>query len=129
MRVTHKQLVDLALPVLDTACEGWQYRVQRAIERGVGLEFDQWDIDSAARWSSVYGHIECLKALIAVGVSQWGIDDSACAASANGHVECLRLLLAEGVSQDNIDEAARRAVQCGHIECQKLLEEAKAKEE
>ena len=132
MRVTHKQLVDLVLPVLDTACEEWRNRITEAIEAvgaGEGLELDEYGRRAAVWWAARHGHVNFLRPLLASGVSQDVIDDAAWAASTCGHIECLKLLLASGVSQTGIDEAARWARWEGNLECLKLLEEAKAKEE
>ena len=129
MRVTHKQLVDLVLPVLDTACEVWRNRITEAVEAGKGIELDEWIIEVVSRWAARCGHVECLKALLEAGLSQGCLSEAAWAAAVCGQVECLKLLIAAGVSQAWIDEAARWVARYGQVECQKLLEEAKAKEE
>ena len=100
MRVTHQQLVELVLPVLETVCERWQDRLIEAVLSGEGIE-----------------------------LSGLGLEDGTCWAARCGHVECLRLLIAAGVSQAGIDGAVRRAGMYGQVECQKLLEAEKAKEE
>ena len=92
MYVTNKQLVDLVLPILDTACEVWQDRVRGAIERGEGLELSGCSIDTAAWWASANGHVECLRLSIAAGLSRAGRDVAAWRARWERNLECLKLL-------------------------------------
>ena len=129
MYVTNKQLVDLMVPVLHTACERWRDYIREAIAMGEGIALDERDLNAAAWWAARYGHIKCLRLLLVAGMSQAGIDEAARWASAQGHIECLKALIAAGLSQTGIDIAAGWARWEKDFECQKLLEEAKAKEE
>ena len=121
MYVAHKQLVDLVLPVLDEECEGWLGRVQWAVERGVGLEFDEQSFRMVAQQAVVCGHVECLKALIEAGLSQEGIDQAARVAVVQKQVECLKVLLSVGLRQAGLDNAVEWATIADSIECLKLL--------
>ena len=77
MHITHQQLVDLVVPALATVRREWRDLIDDAVEAGDGLELDERDLNTVTWWTAQSGHVECLRLLLAAGVSQAGRDAAA----------------------------------------------------